>query len=350
MAQNQIPNYSLEHIKTNEEIAKKFFDIEVSILSTSNFKDFFEKLLLLIEEKFGIPHIWISIINGSEVSHIIEALESSDLLKKRLNLVGRNTFLKLIKDEKTPVLVNDVLKPYYKLLPMKRKYLVKSLAIAPLILEGKVIGSLNLGDYSKSRFQPDMDIFFLSQIAVKISICLSNITAREKLKQLATRDSLTGLFNRRGMEDLLEREFSRGRRYDTPLALLFIDCDNFKMVNDSYGHNCGDKLLQHIAYQMIEMTRKEDVVSRFDGDEFVIILPNQTSEEALMVMERFQILLKKCPMKYGNIIIPVSISFGIASAEDSNVKNPASLLKKADKRLYDAKKQKCPGVLIKEHL
>jgi diguanylate cyclase (GGDEF)-like protein len=152
------------------------------------------------------------------------------------------------------------------------------------------------------------------------------------------------------MEDLLEREFSRGRRYDTPLALLFIDCDNFKMVNDSYGHNCGDKLLQHIAYQMMEMTRKEDVVSRFGGDEFVIILPNQTSEEALMVMERFQVLLKKCPMKYGNIIIPVSISFGIASAEDSNVKNPASLLKKADKRLYDAKKQKCPGVLIKEHL
>jgi len=340
MAQNLIPDYSLEHIKTNEKIAKKFFDIEVSILSTSNFKDFFEKLLLLIEEKFGIPRVWISIINGSEVSRIIEAMESSDLLKKRLNLIGRNTLLKLIKDEKNPVLVNDMLKPYYKLLPVKRKYLVKSLAIAPLILEEKVIGSLNLGDYSKSRFQPDMDIFFLSQIAVKISICLSNITAREKLKQLATRDSLTGLFNQRGMEDLLEREFSRAKRYNTPLTLLFIDCDNFKMVNDSYGHNCGDNLLQHIAYQMMEITRKEDVVSRFGGDKFVIILPNQTSEKALIVMERLQILLKKFPMKFGNSAIPVSISFGMASAEDPNVKNPASLLKKADKRLYEAKKIK----------
>jgi len=175
----------LENLWDNEEIAKKFFEIEVSILSIGNFKDLFEKLLLLIEEKFEIPHVWISIISENDVSHLIEALESSQLLKKRLNIIERSVFLDLIEDEKTPMLVNENLSPFYRLLPENQKYFVKSLAIAPLFLNGDVIGSLNLGDFSRFRFQPNMDTFFLSQLAVKVSICLSNVTAREKLKHFA---------------------------------------------------------------------------------------------------------------------------------------------------------------------
>jgi diguanylate cyclase (GGDEF)-like protein len=333
-------NEILENITINEEIAKKLFEIEVSILSIGDFKDLFEKLLLLIEEKFGIPHVWISIIRENDISHLLEALESSQLLKERLNIVERTVFLDLVKDKKTPILVNAYLRPFYRLLPKNEKYFAKSLAIVPLILDGEVIGSLNLGDFSGFRFQPNMDTFFLSQISVKISICLSNVIAREKLNYLATRDALTGLFNRREMENLLGQELSRATRYGTPLSLLFIDCDDFKMVNDSYGHSCGDALLQHIANQIIGIIRKDDIAFRPAGDEFVIILPNQTSNEAMKVSERLRRFFNKNPLQYQNSIIPVSLSCGIASTEDPKIKTPEDLLKKADEHLYEAKRQK----------
>jgi len=333
-------NEILENITINEEIAKKLFEIEVSILSIGDFKDLFEKLLLLIEEKFGIPHVWISIIRENAISHLLEALESSKLLKERLNIVERAVFLNLVKDKKTPMLVNAYLRPFYRLLPKNEKYFAKSLAIVPLILDGEVIGSLNLGDFSGFRFQPNMDTFFLSQISVKISICLSNVTAREKLNYLATRDALTGLFNRREMENLLERELSRATRYGTPLSLLFIDCDDFKMVNDSYGHSCGDALLQHIADQIIGIIRRDDIAFRPGGDEFVIVLPNQTLNEAMKVSERLHSFFNNNPLKYQDLIVPVSFSWGIASTEDPEIRTPAALLNKADKRLYEAKKQK----------
>jgi len=330
----------LENIWANEEIARKFFEIEATILSVGDFKDLFEKLLLLIEEKFEIPHVWISIIRENDVSNLIQALESSPVLKERLNLVERNVFLELIQDEETPTLANENLNPFYGLLPENQKYFVKSLAVAPLVLDGDLIGSLNLGDFSGFRFQPTMDTFFLSQLAVKISICLSNVTAREKLKYLATRDPLTSLPNRREMEDSLEREFSRAIRYGNPLALLFVDCDDFKMVNDSHGHNCGDVLLRYVATEIMRMIRKDDAAFRFAGDEFVIMLPNQTSKEALKASERLSDFFREHPMRFEDGSIPVSISCGVASTEEPEVKSSVALLKKADERLYETKKQK----------
>jgi transcriptional regulator with GAF, ATPase, and Fis domain len=168
----------LEHITVNEEIAKKFFEIEAGILSVGNFKDLFEKLLLLIEEKFSIPHVWITMVRENDILHLIEALESSDVLKERLSVVKRKAFLRLINEKDSPVLVNKNMKPFYALLPRNQKYFAKSLAVVPISLDGEVIGSLNLGDFSESRFQPDMDTFFLSQLAVKISLCISNVTAQ----------------------------------------------------------------------------------------------------------------------------------------------------------------------------
>ena len=333
----------LDNIRLNEEIAKKLFEIETNILSIGDFKGLFENLLLLIEEKFAIPHVWISIIKENNVFYLADALKSSQLLKERLNLIERESFLELIKDEKSPLLINEDLKPYYKLLPGNQKYFVKSLAVAPLFIDGEVIGSLNLGDSSELRFQPNMDTFFISQLGVKLSICLSNVTARESLKYLATRDPLTRLLNRREMDDTLEKEFSRATRYNAPLALLFIDCDDFKAVNDSYGHKCGDALLKHLADHISSLIRKDDLAFRFAGDEFVIILPNQSSEEAQKASERLKKIFKKHPLEFDDITIPVSFSCGVASTEDGEVKNPADLVKKADERLYEVKKKKNSG-------
>ncbi|MFC1505422.1 DUF484 family protein, partial [Thermodesulfobacteriota bacterium] len=186
----------LQRLKENEEIAQKFHEIETSILSILNFRDLFEVLLIEIQEKFRVPYTWISLIAKSEVSGLIAALESSAILKERLNIVDRERFMELVGTHRKPLLINANLKPYFKLLPQNHKYFIKSIAVAPITLDGEIIGSLNQADFEATRFQPGMDTTLLERLALKFSLCISNVTAHEKLKFLAFHDPLTGLLNR----------------------------------------------------------------------------------------------------------------------------------------------------------
>lgn len=329
-----------ERLKTNEEIARRFHTVETKILSILNFVDLFETLLTSIMKEFKVPYVWLSLIKNSELTSLLQSQESSDILKERLNLINRNTFIKLVGNNSKPILANKNLKPYFKFLPKTRKYLIKSIAVVPIFLDGEIVGSLNQADISPSRFQPDLDTSLLEHLAVKVSLCLSNVAAHEKLRLLANRDPLTGLFNRRVMEDILKREFARAIRYKKSLSVIFIDLDDFKNVNDTYGHDQGDDLLKYVAEQLIKMSREIDVVARFAGDEFVVILPETSSENAEHLMSRFVLYLSKHPLKKGKISIAAAISFGVASTEDKSIKDPLQLLKKADKKLYRLKKQK----------
>jgi diguanylate cyclase (GGDEF)-like protein len=330
----------LERIRDNEEIARKFFEIEVSILSILDFRGLFERLLSEIREKFGIPCVWISLIDRSEISDLIETLTSSRDLKERLNIIDRKTFLRLIDNRTTPLLLNGDLRPYYPLLPKGQLNFIRSLAVSPISLDGEIIGSLNQADLSPLRYRPGMDTLLLEQLAVKVSICLSNVIAHERIKWLAVRDPLTGLLNRRVMETVLKREFKRSQRYKSPLSLAFLDLDDFKIVNDRYGHECGDALLKYVADQLMEITRDSDVVSRYGGDEFVIVLPGTPAQEVRKLLHRLQQHFLEKPMRYNEKVIPVSISFGVASMTNGKVANPESLLRLADTMLYDTKKSK----------
>jgi diguanylate cyclase (GGDEF)-like protein len=338
----------LERLKENEEIAQKFHEIETSILSILNFRDLFEVLLTEIQEKFRVPYTWISFIAKSEVSGLVATLESSALLKERLNIVERDLFMELIGKHKKTLLVNKDIKPFFKLLPQNSKYFIKSIAVVPISLDGEIIGSLNQADFEAARFQPGMDTTLLERLALKLSLCLSNVTAHEKLKFLAFHDPLTGLLNRRVMESVLKREFSRAKRYQSPLAAIFIDLDEFKTVNDTYGHNRGDELLRYVADMLVAISRDSDVVARFAGDEFVIILPETTFRNAAILIKRLQTELRERPLEFDGHLVPVAISFGIATTEESDLRDAALLLKKADDRLYEDKQRKKKGPADKQ--
>lgn len=329
----------LETLKKNQEIAQKFFEIEASVLSILNFKDFLERLLTEIQSKRDIPYVWISLIDSSDTADMIQKSAPSEILQERTNLIDRKVFLTLINNQTIPLLVNTNLGTYHALLPRQYKHRVRSLAIAPLTLDGEIIGSLNHGDHSASRYRPDMDTTLLKQLATIVSICLSNVMAHEKLNILASKDPLTELINRRVLEQILKREFERAVRYKTPLTIVFIDVDDFKMVNDRHGHKAGDDVLKYVARTLLHMTRGSDVVARFAGDEFIIILPSTPLSEASELANRLKVFFTNHPLYYEGTLIPVSISFGLSCREEG-IDDTVSLMKRADDMLYRAKKHK----------
>jgi uncharacterized protein YigA (DUF484 family) len=165
----------LDILKSNTETAQRFSNIESELSSISDAKALFEMLICRIEEEFGIPFVWLSIIEKPELSDLIQNLSSSETMEDRLNLIPETALLSLIKSNTTAILANDVLQPFCKLLPASKKFLIRSLAIVPITLDGKIIGSINHGDFSQERYQPGMDTRLLEQMALKVSLCLSSL-------------------------------------------------------------------------------------------------------------------------------------------------------------------------------
>ncbi len=340
----------IERLKENEKIAKKFYQVETKILKVLNFQDFFEVLLTEIKDIFNVPYVWISLIKTSEVTRLLRQMESSKLLRKNINLIDRTSFQKLVDNNKTPLLANKDLKLFYDLIPIKRKHLIGSIAIAPISIDGEIIGSLNQADSSPIRFQPGIDTALLEHLAVKISLCLSNVTAHEKLKIMAYHDPLTGLLNRRVMNAVIKREFKRSKRYGSPVSVVFFDIDNLKRTNDLHGHNSGDAMIKHVADILSYGSRESDIITRFAGDEFVAILPETDENDAKKLINRIKLYCLEHPLNTEKSSIPVSISFGVSSTVNKAIKSPDLLLKHADEDLYNAKRTKNKGFEKKSNI
>ncbi|WP_417565356.1 diguanylate cyclase [Marinobacter sp.] len=158
-----------------------------------------------------------------------------------------------------------------------------------------------------------------------------------ELEELATRDPLTGLFNRREMSRILEEELERARRYQRPMALLWIDFDHFKDVNDTYGHAAGDSVLRSISRLLLGSVRSVDSIGRFGGEEFVIVLPEMDLDEARDTAERLRRKVVEAPQPLGDgSAVPLTISVGVAVYPE-HAQNAAALCAAADKAMYLAK-------------
>lgn len=158
-----------------------------------------------------------------------------------------------------------------------------------------------------------------------------------ELEELATRDPLTGLFNRREMSKVLEEELERARRYQRPMALLWIDFDHFKDVNDTYGHAAGDSVLRSVSRLLLGSVRSVDSVGRFGGEEFVIVLPEMDLDEARDTAERLRRRVVEAPQPLGDgNTVPLTISVGVAVYPE-HAQNAAALCAAADKAMYLAK-------------
>ena len=185
-------------------------------------------------------------------------------------------------------------------------------------------------------------------VTQRIALALANLNLREKLRQQSIRDPLTGLYNRRYMEQALERELHRATRHNRTVSVAMLDLDRFKPINDRFGHDAGDMVLQEIARFLNTNLRSEDIVCRYGGDEFALILTETTPAEAI---HRFEALGRGiCDLRLiyqGELLSGISVSIGLASYPQHG-KTPSEVLHAADTALYKAKAQGRSRIVISE--
>lgn len=160
---------------------------------------------------------------------------------------------------------------------------------------------------------------------------------QEKLSEQATRDPLTGLYNRRYLADTIQRELARARREKTPISVAIMDLDDFKNINDTFGHKGGDAVLMAIAELFLSHMRASDIVCRYGGEEFTILMPNASINTAAGRMENLRKEIEAKPIIYNDKKIHVTISIGVASFPDHG-EDDESILWAADNMLYQSKR------------
>lgn len=180
----------------------------------------------------------------------------------------------------------------------------------------------------------------------RVVVAHENITERkmaeEAARDLARMDGLTGLYNRREMERILQEEVARHHRYKGSLSLILVDIDHFKAVNDTHGHAAGDEVLKFVAHMLQSSIRAVDYIARYGGEEIAIILPETSAQDALVLAERLREGIAAHPFVVQRgfddaTIIPVTVSIGLASLP-AEITTPSSLFEEADKALYSAKR------------
>ncbi|MFB3915363.1 MAG: diguanylate cyclase [Terriglobales bacterium] len=210
---------------------------------------------------------------------------------------------------------------------------VKSELYLPLISFGESIGVLTLSSTAQDAF----DVAEMGAVESVADICaaaIQNAIHFDNVRHLAYRDGLTGVFNRRFFEMQVVQELERACRYHSVISLLMIDLDGFKGLNDQFGHQLGDDVLRQVSAIFVQKLRKADIICRFGGDEFAVLLPETTAERAHATAEKLRTAVVE--LQFPGVTRAISLSIGVASCPD-NGRDRDQLLKAADDALYRAK-------------
>jgi diguanylate cyclase (GGDEF)-like protein len=222
----------------------------------------------------------------------------------------------------------------------------------PVHGQGQILGLLHIAVEVSTRTQrPTRDTEQrLRALTDRVGPALANLKLRDAPRELALRDGLTGLYNRRYMEDVLNREIHRAERSGKPLSVVMIDIDHFKTFNDKYGHDAGDFVLSALARAVTNKIRPSDMACRYGGEELAIILPEASLECARERAEQMRLVIRETNLTHLGQSLPApTASFGVA-VYPANGATPASLLKAADGALYRAKHEGRDRICVAEAL
>lgn len=346
-------NRLIEDARHNEQVHDRFQSIELALLSAQDFNGIADYLQGGFRAAAGIDEVSLVLLDAqNEIKNVVCAhgpqdcpsgitLVNDPVASKFLNKIGKMPLLSNYRASEHQWLFNW--------LSAKKG----SLAVLPFVRREQTIGCLALFSKKPDRYKPNTATNFLQRLGAITATCIENCLNYEHLRRLGLTDALTGLANRRELEKRMGVEVSRSLREPTPLSCLYLDVDHFKQVNDSYGHDVGDHVLQKVAAIMIEAVRLGDVVARYGGEEFVIILPGISGSTALETAERIRRAVENSNIETADKqCLDITISIGLASfvSEKNSIGDNAEIaeqiLARADHALMQAKEQGRNRVLV----
>ena len=259
-------------------------------------------------------------------------------LWEKLKSEFNNTF----KSFKIPMSIdyNDVCVETFDLnssnLPAKTASDMSVVFQMPLMINDLIIGALVIIDQPARELTFD-NLTLIGLLSDQFSVVCENRMLIENIQKISITDELTGLFNRRYTLIRLEEDFSRSKRYYVPLSIVMADVDHFKRLNDTFGHQAGDTVLQEISAVFRRNIRNTDIVGRYGGEEFLFILPHTSIEGTKSLIQRIQKDIKNINFKFNGQNVLVTLSFGVSTFPNGKKMVLDSFLESADQALYKAK-------------
>src|SRR3954468_17961932 len=320
--------YSLERSRASQ--LEAINAIAQQMTAVLDIKELLSKVCVLIQEAFDLSHV--SVLLKEEEDLVLRAhhgeLTPCIAVDGRL-AAGGGLWGKALESART-VIQNDV-----KAAPGAIELYVeaRSRMCIPLISFGQTLGVLVLDSARDAAFQP-AESQPLESVADICATAIQNAHYVDRVKQLAYIDGLTGIFNRRFFELRFIEELERARRFDGGMAVIMIDIDQFKRLNDDFGHLLGDEVLRQVSSIFHQQLRKIDVVCRYGGEEFAVLLSQANAQHALMIAEKLRKLVES--WQFPGVPRPVTISAGTASYPEDGT-NRDELMKAADAGMYAAK-------------
>jgi two-component system cell cycle response regulator len=307
------------------------------------------KILRVIVEKMAdvIDVVRCSIVSISSRGDLI-VKASSDMPNdgEIILKVERYPEISKVLETRRAVIINDM--KHDPLMESVRPFIEElgfnSIIVVPIIKKESVIGTFLLRTATTLKGDESERINKLCHLVANISAnALENATlfesmktAQEFLEEMAIRDGLTKLYTHRHFYDRLDEEFSRAIRHKEPLSLIFFDIDNFKQINDKFGHMYGDEVLRHIGRVVREVVRESDIPARYGGEEFAVLLPHTAIEGALEMARRLALVIRE--LRFESLKSrPITVSTGVSTFTNNNLLSYDELVRLADQAMYQAK-------------
>ncbi|UTA46598.1 sensor domain-containing diguanylate cyclase [Simiduia sp. 21SJ11W-1] len=336
-------------IDDNQRIAQRFQAFEFQLLEAASLPELFDVLIDQAPRHFQLQAVSLVLFDKDYVlAQLFDALNLKRWLPK-VQLRHREEFFEqLYGQRQQPVLGEVDTLSLGRLFPGAGP--IGSCALLPLRTQGRLQGSLHLASEQPERFTPDKAADFLQHLGAILALCIEHCVAREQLRREGRQDPLTKVGNRAAFEQDLPLELARAERNHQPVSCFFVDLDHFKKINDNFGHSVGDVCLREVAAVLQKELRKTDVLARFGGEEFVVLLPVCDAEQAMETAQRVSeaIATMRVETSQGQPV-PLTASIGVCSWEPRKHKIPVealaeALLRQADAAMYLVKKAGRNGV------